>query len=511
MKSNIPVAARILSVREYETGKFSIKLISTEEIDLHSEPHLVLSHVWGGIDIACKTTSTNMSQYYNVGVEFDSLSKTFQDTVRIAAAIGFQYLWIDSLCIIQDDEEDWQRESAKMAGIFHMGTIVLSATSAENGNVGCGLTKTSGKTTRFGNMDGRGPDFAAREIAKVFPSPGNILETQLRNAPVNRRAWILQEKMLSRRMLHAMDSQFVWECGMLTESEDGILNKQKEVAPINLSQNHLDSCVLPGSKPHDEAGSRLGVFEPDYRWWACVDDYSTRSLTFPTDCYAALAGIVKFHNERTGDVPVVGLWERHLIIHLAWTAHHNPRKHTTPVWNAASRRPSWTWMSFQHGSVRISDPISWPVLRNVGSREGDLGIIYQSKILHIDIRWSGQALTSDPKGSTIRIRGMVHRRPRPKPVRDGVRSPLHLDPGVAEPGEANAEYDALALFAYVQSAALTNQPPFLTTVYLVIKPTNSEYEDEYMRIGRMQLTEPFNMSLRHMYLPEGIQRDITLV
>jgi len=168
-------------------------------------------------------------------------------------------------------------------------------------------------------------------------------------------------------------------------------------------------------------------------------------------------------------------------------------------------------MSFQHGSVRISDPISWAVLRNVGSREGDLGVIYQSKILHTDIRWSGQALTSDPRGSTIRIRGIVHRRPRPKPVRDGVRSPLHLDPGVAESSEANTEYDALALFAYVQSAALTNQPPFLTTVYLIIKSTNSEDKDEYMRIGRMQLTEPFKMSLRHRYLPEGIQRDITLI
>ena len=63
----------------------------------------------------------------------------------------------------------------------------------------------------------------------------------------------------------------------------------------------------------------------------------------------------------------------------------------------------------------------------------------------------------------------------------------------------------------MQSAALTNQPPFLTTVYLIIKATKSEDEGEYMRIGKMQLTEPFNMNLRDDYLPEGTQKDITLV
>ncbi|KAI0605974.1 HET domain-containing protein pin-c1 [Pyrenophora tritici-repentis] len=199
-----------------------------------------------------------------------------------------------------------------MAAIFHMGTLTLSATSAQNGHGGCGLTKELRKTTRFGNSSGKGPDFAVRETAEITPGPGIILNTQLRNAPVNKRAWILQEQMLSRRKLHAMDSQFVWECAMFTESEDGILYKQGKNASLN---------------------------------------------------------------------------------------------------------------------------------------EGD----------------------------------------------------------------GRGEYDALALFAYVQSATLKNQPPYITMTYLIVKATDSGNKDEYMRIGRMQLTEPFNMNLRHEYLPEGIQRDIILV
>ncbi|RMZ67328.1 nima-interacting [Pyrenophora seminiperda CCB06] len=508
-KSNAPLAARILEIQDNEPSGFLIRLVSTENIDLDSELHLVLSHVWGSVDIACKTTKTNVSQYQSVGIEFDVLPRTFQEAVQITAAVGFRYLWIDSLCIIQDDHADWQRESAKMAAIFHKGTITLTATSAENVHQGCGLNTTYGETTRFFSPHGVGPDFAVRELDSIRDKPA--IDVKLRHAPVNRRAWILQEKMLSRRILHAMDSQFVWECDMVTESEDGLLYRQKTPALIDESRDHFDKCSSNSQKFYSGVGAHFGVYESDYKWWQCVSDYSTRSLTFPTDCYAALAGIVQFHKEKTGDVPVVGLWERHLAINLGWVVHRERREHTTPLGNATSRRPSWTWMSFQHGSVYIWDPIPYVDIKKMGSREGNLGIIYQAHVLHVDVRWSGQPLTSDPAGSTIRIRGMMHSRPRPKPVRTAVCSPLRLDPGIAKPSDANQEYDALALCAWVQNAFGMEQPHCITTVYLIIKATDSENKDEYMRIGRMELTVPFNMSLRHEYQPEGIQRDITLI
>ncbi|KAA8612762.1 HET domain containing protein pin-c1 [Pyrenophora tritici-repentis] len=510
-KPEAPVAARILAIQENTPGNFLIRLVTTESIDLRSEPHLVLSHVWGGIEIKCKTTSARISQYQDIGIDFDTLPKTFQDAVQITAAIGFRYLWIDSLCIIQDDDEDWQRESAKMAAIFHTGTITLSATSAKNGTEGCGLAMKPGRTMRFSHPHSRGLDFIARETTETIASAATILDNHLRNAPVSTRAWILQEQKLSRRILHAMDSQLVWVCSMITESEDSIVYKQENKAPKITSQAHLDSRVPCSYQSGNENSSLPDIYESGYHWWKCVEDYSTRSLTYPADRYAALAGIVQFHQERTGDSPVVGLWKQNLAIHLGWAVYHDPREHITPLWDAANRRPSWTWMSFLHGSVRTSEPISWSMLQTAGSREGDLGIVYQAHILHTDVKWSSRPLTSDPRGSTIRIRGMMHRRPRPKPLRTGIRSPLHLDPGVAEPGDESGVYNALALFAQVQSATLRNHPPYVTTTYLIIKPTSSENKNEYMRIGRMQLTEPFNMDLRHKYLPEGIQRDITLV
>ncbi|KAF7446718.1 HET domain-containing protein pin-c1 [Pyrenophora tritici-repentis] len=396
-----------------------------------------------------------------------------------------------------------------MAAIYHMATVTLSATSANNGDGGCGLDTDFGQIMRFCNTPGGIPGFAAREITESIPSPATMLKGQLRNSPVNRRGWILQEQQLSRRILHAMDSQFVWECGMITESEDGTVYEQGRNSSMVKSLGRPDNGIR--QSPYNDADYHLDIYNSGYPWWKCLVDYSSRSLSRPEDQYAALAGIVQFRHKITGDLPVVGLWEQYLAIHLAWGVYHNPREHSVPLWNAACRRPSWTWMTFQHGSVKLLHPISWPVLQSVGSREGDLGIIYQAHVLHTNVRWSGRPLISDPTRSTIRVRGMIHCRPRPKPVRHGVLSPLHLDPGVPEQTDANAEYSALALFTYVQSAALTNQPPFATTVYLIIQATNLEDDDEYMRIGRMQLTEPFEMNRRHGYLPEGVERVITLV
>jgi hypothetical protein len=209
LSSNTALAARILTVNEQNPVQFSIKLVSTESVDLHGEHYLVLSHVWGGIPISCKTTSRNTKRYQDIGIDFNDLPAAFQDDVRITAAIGFQYLWIDSLCIIQDDVEDWQRESAKMAAIFRASTITLSATNPANSHKGCGLEAQWQPATHFIGAGEGGLDFAARESPAFGKNSTTILRDQQRDGPVNGEAWLLQEKLLSRRVLHATHSQFV--------------------------------------------------------------------------------------------------------------------------------------------------------------------------------------------------------------------------------------------------------------------------------------------------------------
>ncbi|RAR12860.1 Het-C-domain-containing protein [Stemphylium lycopersici] len=489
LESNTPLSARILTVEKHETRAYIIKLISTRDIDLHKESHVILSHVWGDIDVSCKTTRAKVCQYFDTGIDFDTLPKTFQDAICITAAVGFRYIWIDSLCIIQDDKEDWQRESAKMAAIFRAGTITLSATCSFNSRGGCGLSPGFRPAHRFPKADSEGFGFAARETEVLRRSSTDVLEGQLRHGPVNGRAWILQEKMLSRRILHATSSQFVWQCNTITESEDGMLYEPKKRVPGSTLWGHF-SRVVPSSQR--QVDIRLDDYEFDRRWWRCVQDYSKRSLRYPSDQYAALAGVVQYHQEISKDSPVVGLWKHHLVVDLAWKAYRDTREHSTPLLEPGERRPSWTWMSFPHGSVGIRCPIDWYLLLKDDSRAGNLGIVYQAEVLHTDVKWNGEQLTSDPSGSTVCIQGIMRRMVAPKPLRAGIRSPLHLDPGVADPSGGSREYDTVALVAYVRSAVLTNQPPHITTVYLVLQEIEPGKKGLYMRAGRMELTEEFD-------------------
>lgn len=507
MNSDVELAARMIQVQEQETDLYSIRLVPSEGIDLHNERYLVLSHVWGGIDLPCKTTSENIAQYYDIGIDFDNLPKTFQDAARITTAIGFQYLWIDSLCIIQDDKEDWQRESSKMAAIYRAATITLSATSANNSHGGCGLSPKRQSVKRFSGAGSGSLQFAARETVVVGRSATDVLKEQLRDGPVHSRAWILQEKLLSRRVLHAVHSQFVWQCNVITESEDSMIFDQKAQLPLGVTQSNSDIVT---SKETREVSGR-NTYHFDSRWWTYAADYSKRTLSVASDQYAALAGIVKLHQEMTSDRPIVGLWERHLIVHLAWEVLRNPREQTAPLVEPNSRRPSWTWMSFCHGSIKVWSTVQWQYLLKNESTPWDLGIVYQAQVLNVNVKWSGQPLTSDPSGSTISIRGIMRRMLRPKPVRSGVHSPLYLDPGIPDDGGGSREYDTFALFAYVLSPVLINQPPFITTTYLILQAIEPEDRGQYMRIGKMVLTEEFHMGGEPKYVPEGVQRDITLV
>jgi hypothetical protein len=284
----------------------------------------------------------------------------------------------------------------------------------------------------------------------------------------------------------------------------------KRGQPLGLSWVDLH-IHLPHNQDHGLPGSHLGVYGLDRRWWSWVEDYTCRLLTYPEDQYAAVAGIVQLHEHISHDIPVVGLWKRHMPIHLAWDVHHDTHKHTIPLPVPGTRQPSWTWMSYPHGCADVQTPrFEWSRLIK-GSAAGDLGIVYKAEVLDTDVRWSGEPLTSDPSGSTIRIRGVFRCMSPLPPVRNAVRGPLHLDPGISDATKEKDGYDTIALVAYVHSAVLINLPPQRTTVYLVIEAAGSGNKDEYARIGRMNLTENLTVGEVDVHRPKGVMRDITLV
>ncbi|OBT80157.1 hypothetical protein VF21_00677 [Pseudogymnoascus sp. 05NY08] len=258
---------------------------------------------------------------YMEALPVERLPKTFKDAIEITQRLGLDYLWIDSLCIIQDSVEDWQKESALMSSVFGGSTINIAACSARDGRQGC-FTKqpyfSGGLRTRI--TDGklrRVQDFHSGQVYDL-----STFETHL-----GTRAWALQEKMLPPRTIHFGDRGAFWECRSTIASEylpDGFPRKLgRDLVRRNRKlQKH---------------------------WLDIVRLYSAANLTFGKDKLPALSGIARLGHNETGDLYLAGLWRDKLEEQLCWSRSISqpsmmrlrPPMRPRPPWRA----PTWSWAS----------------------------------------------------------------------------------------------------------------------------------------------------------------------
>lgn len=167
-------------------------------------PYITLSHTWGTAEFIKLTKSTSQSLQY--GFQNTDLRKTFRVAITITRKFGVKYLWIDSLCILQDFAEDWLHEAAQMGEIYYNSLCNVAATGASNSDQGC---------------------FFDQDTSLIFPcivkSEWNnksnhdyyVIEAFLDRAglecALNRRGWVVQERLLSPRVLHFGGDQRLWE------------------------------------------------------------------------------------------------------------------------------------------------------------------------------------------------------------------------------------------------------------------------------------------------------------
>lgn len=150
------------------------------------------------------------------GIAFRDLPKTFREAIILARHLQLRYLWIDSLCIIQDSAEDWAEESAQMELVYRNLVCNIAAAAAANSEEGC-----------FVNRD---PKFAQACRLHIFTASHRELNTNiydpilrptygvghpLSDSPLNKRAWVLQEQYLSKRIIYCTRNQLLWKCGSL--------------------------------------------------------------------------------------------------------------------------------------------------------------------------------------------------------------------------------------------------------------------------------------------------------
>jgi Heterokaryon incompatibility protein (HET) len=200
---------RALPTRLLDTGKgndeLAIRLVSSSALDT-AVPYIALSHCWGG-DCGMKLTRGNAAAFARC-IEISSLPKTFLEAVSLAKELGIRYLWIDALCIMQDSEEDWRLEAARMRDVYSNATLTVAATASRNSHGGLFYTRSPLMMSPcFVAMERNGlqgePLIAYRqEMFEMFEMFEIFERIDADMAPLGTRGWAIQERLLSRRILH---------------------------------------------------------------------------------------------------------------------------------------------------------------------------------------------------------------------------------------------------------------------------------------------------------------------
>ena len=210
-----PMPTRVLTLVGDNTQP-SIRLIESKG---RQGRYLALSHCWGKAGkFPLRTTSENYQEHKS-GILFKNLPKTFQDTVEFAQGIGIRYLWVDSLCIIQGENGDWEKELLDMGDMYGQSIVTIAASSASSSNAGF-LCRKNGAywPVRHHQPFGSRP---TEEYDDVFtleayiPKWGDLD----RSLPLSNRGWVLQERMLASRTLSWTDHGIFWLCGKEDHSE----------------------------------------------------------------------------------------------------------------------------------------------------------------------------------------------------------------------------------------------------------------------------------------------------
>ena len=248
--------------------------------------------------------------------------------IFIASKLGLEYLWIDSLCIIQDDEDDWRQESALMSTVYGNSYLNIAAAGASDGSLGCFFENEPMRNNKL-----QVATIKNGEKKFYACTPSRIYRHCVSSTPLALRAWALQECLLAPRTLHFSRAQLFWEC-----NEGNVCESLPYQDPRELLKSdwYLEKCNLSNF------------------WKKIIFVYSGCQLTKPRDKLVALSGIIrKIQSERNDDC-FAGLWRCNMETELLWRLDWpSPR-------SAVYVAPSWSWAAVNGVGAVFADEFYSP-------------------------------------------------------------------------------------------------------------------------------------------------------
>ncbi|KAF2002670.1 HET-domain-containing protein [Amniculicola lignicola CBS 123094] len=269
--------------------------------------YATLSHCWGTGPLL-KATKAKWSKLVS-NIPFDALPPLFQDAIIITRQLGIRYIWIDSLCIIQDSSRDWETESAKMGAIYENSYVTISATDSGDSNTRCLVDRRKAIKIPYENTAKKEFELRARLIQDHHPD--TVEREPARPAGhLMTRAWALQEHTLSTRILHYTATELLFECKTSYRCECLPSRKTYPTTP-----SIIPKAITKRSK------DLSAVWDA---WQRVVEQYSKRDLTVASDKLPAISGVAAKIKDATGSSYLAGLWKDNLATDLLWSSISSP-------------------------------------------------------------------------------------------------------------------------------------------------------------------------------------------
>lgn len=367
---------RTITFQKSQKGEIDVKLV---ENNSQQGRYIALSHCWGSSQ-HCVLKSETLPEYKR-SISWNKLPKTFQNSIMFSTELNVYHIWIDALCIIQDDPTDWEIESAKMADIYQNSYLTLAATASSND---MGGFYAEANVTAVAEYELTAPQslihsqyIMVRKKLQHWTWPPSKLSKNL--FPLLSRGWAFQERILSPRVLHFCMDELLWECKEESVCECGSLpelpetkkqvyvpriesvSQSKEryfrrktwrraferikVTVLHRARDFTKGQEAPRIDRMGKAPDRLDAVE---NWHRIVEQYSSMKLTTQTDRLPALSGLAVRSSPVLG-IYLAGLWNNSLVSDLMWRVNRldvGIERATEYI------GPSWSWAS-------VTGPVSY--------------------------------------------------------------------------------------------------------------------------------------------------------
>lgn len=303
------------------------RLINTKTMTVNlAQPgarYFALSYVWGGVaqphvpGLGQLTTESDSCSLVNV-----VLPKVILDAIKLTNDLGEAFLWVDALCIDQDDLSDKAEEISRMNFVYLGALMTIVAMDGSDANAGLSGVDDypTPRAARVEIVEGVAMSIARPSLAEAYGA-----------SSWNRRSWCMQEHLFSRRLLFFGPEQVYFSCLSRAFAED---RHEVQGGPYNLHDHPGRTLLQP---PRGE------VLWMSVLWKLFVELYSKRQLSVETDRYPAFQGILNHQKEAWGLHFAEASPLEFLPLALNWWHGTERGEPLDTIPRRIQGRPSWTW------------------------------------------------------------------------------------------------------------------------------------------------------------------------